>query len=751
MTNRYVHLPACLTCRIARSLVVFALLLAWAGPARSQVPAWQLALSGNDNQPRSGRSSAQATATDGAGNVYIVGAIFGEVTFGNIRLVGTGNQDMFVAKWNTATNSWAWAFAETTHAFGGNSTASSIAVNGNSLYVAGSFASGYNASFAGQVLAGAGNQDIFLAKYTDNGSGVSPGWATSAGGTSYDYGYGVATSGTSVYLTGLFVSATNVQIAGQPVTGAGDNDLFLAKYTDNGSSFGNSWVTTGGGTGADIGSAVVANGSNVYVTGYFASGKNAVIGGRALPGLGAADMFVAKYTDNGPNFSNGWVVDDGGTSDETGYALAVSGNNVYATGFSASYQFSFAGRTFTTVGSSDMFLAKYVDNGATFANGWATTGGGSGADAGYAVTTAGSTVYVAGTTQNFYGNSVIAGNTLPTGNGGSDMFAAQYTDSGTSFGNGWANSGGGDNTDIGYGVVVSGTSVYTAISTGSLGNTAAQFGTAPVLLAPVNAGMLGQLRASDGTWQRVEAPLQGTTSQVRAMATDASGNVFVAGSFIGRVGFGTTQLQSIDNIDMFVAKWNTATSTWAWATSGGGRYTDAAYGIAVSGGNVYVTGYFTGISGIGSAVIAGQVINSGGSQDVFLAKYVDNGNNFSNGWVATGGGTLDDVGNGVAVRGTSVYVVGTFVSSTSASIAGQALAGAGSTDAFLAKFTDNGTSVGNGWAASAGGPGADAGQAVAADAGNVYATGSFASGGNARIAGQILNGAGGTDVFLAKL
>ena len=62
------------------------LALLWLGPlaARAQAPAWQAALSGNNNQPGSGSSATGATATDAAGNVFITGNISGR-RWSNLR------------------------------------------------------------------------------------------------------------------------------------------------------------------------------------------------------------------------------------------------------------------------------------------------------------------------------------------------------------------------------------------------------------------------------------------------------------------------------------------------------------------------------------------------------------------------------------------------------------------------------------------------------------------------------------------
>ncbi|MET4107575.1 FG-GAP-like repeat-containing protein [Hymenobacter sp. UYP22] len=749
MPNFYARTGNVCPSRSTRCLLL--LLLLTLGPASfyrafAQAPAWQLAMSGNNNQPILGTSVARATVTDASGDVLVAGHFNGQVTFGSIRLSSAGSSDLFVAKWNTAAGAWTWA------ASGGGTGADfgyGLAVSGSSVYVSGAFTSDRNVRISGQDLPGAGGTDAYVAKFTDNGSSVTNGWAVSGGGTGFDYSYGVAVSGPSVYVTGSFVSNTGAVLAGQALPGGGGNDVYLAKFTDAGSRVVNGWVAAGGGTGADVANGVVVRGSEVYITGSFASARGAIIAGQALAGAGGDDMFVAKYTDNGADFTNGWVIDDGGLGADTGYALAVNGTSVYATGYSASTQPVFAGQTLSGAGDADLFLAKYTDTGAGFSNGWATGGGGSSADYGYGLTVSGSTVFLSGSFHSL-GRPVVAGQAL-TGRGGRDAYVAQFNDNGTSFSNGWVATGGGGNNDSGYGVTVTTGGVFLAAGTGGdmLSLPVASFGGAPALSAPLDAAVLGQLQPATGTWLRLEAPLQGTESQVNAAATDAAGNVFVTGSFAGQVSFGKTQLLSAGSYDVFVAKWNTAASSWDWAVSGGGRNIETSNGIAVSGSNVYITGTYNGIANStqGPVTIAGQTLTSAAnSQDVFVAKFIDNGNSVANGWAISAGGDSQDFASSIAASGTSIYITGFY--SGSAAFAGQALTSAGATDIVVAKYVDNGLGVSNGWAVSGGGPNEDVGRGIAVSGANVYVTGAFTA--TATLSGQPLTAAGLTDVFVAK-
>jgi hypothetical protein len=178
-----------------------------------------------------------------------------------------------------------------------------------------------------------------------------------AGGLNYDYGASVAVRGSSIYVVGSVSNNSrnygNVLFGSTVQYGIGYNtnfDVVLAKYTDQGSSAPFNWVQAAGGTGYDqgFGVAVSATGSSVYVTGTLVNNQandNAVVFGAsgttvgtsvqpgAATGSAGGDMFVAKYTDNGPTGSFNWCQVGGGTGFDQGYGLAVSGSSVYVTGY----------------------------------------------------------------------------------------------------------------------------------------------------------------------------------------------------------------------------------------------------------------------------------------------------------------------------------------------------------------------------------------------------------------------------------
>ncbi|MBF9223211.1 LamG-like jellyroll fold domain-containing protein, partial [Hymenobacter ruricola] len=280
-----------------------------------------------------------------------------------------------------------------------------------SVYVTGYFTT--SATIAGTALPPAGGQDVFVAKYTDPGTGLSTtnGGAVSGGGTGTDAGQGVAVSSTggvaSVYVTGYFQTAATV--AGTALTAAGFQDLFVAKYTDSGtglSTTNGGAVSGGGSAGSDQSNGVAVSSAggvvSVYVTGYFTT--SATIAGTALTAAGGQDVFVAKYTDAGTGLTNtnGGAVSGGGSagSDQSnGVAVSSAGGvaSVYVTGYFRTAA-TVAGTALTGAGGADLFVAKYTDSGTglTSTSGGAVSGGGTGNDFGSGVAIAGQQVYVGG-------------------------------------------------------------------------------------------------------------------------------------------------------------------------------------------------------------------------------------------------------------------------------------------------------------------------------------------------------------------
>jgi hypothetical protein len=203
-----------------------------------------------------------------------------------------------------------------------------------------------------------------------------------------------------------------------------------------------------------------------------------------------------------------------------------------------------------------------------------------------------------------------------------------------------------------------------------------------------------------------------------AVATDATGNIYVAGNFDSpTLVLGTITLtNSSTNGDIFVAKYDPAGNV-VWARSYGGNLLDNVASLkADNSGNTYVTGSFQSLS-----VLFGSygVINSG-NRDGYVTKIDPGGNPL---WARLIAGSQNENGLGVAVDGNgNVYVAGDFNSSN---LTSYTLTNAGGYDLFLGKYDASGNLLSS---KLIGGSGNESCNFIECDgSGNVYIAGTFDS------------------------
>ena len=150
-----------------------------------------------------------------------------------------------------------------------------------------------------------------------------------------------------------------------------------------------------------------------------------------------------------------------------------------------------------------------------------------------------------------------------------------------------------------------------------------------------------------------------------AIATDAAGNVYVAGYFTGtgdfNPGTGTLNMTAAGAEDIFVTKLSPS-GQLIWARQMGGTESDQCFGVAVDAmGNVYTTGYFKGTADFdpGTASFTLSAFSSMGP-DVFVSK-LDSSGNFK--WARQLGGVAWDQATGIQTDAWgNVYTTGYFQS-----------------------------------------------------------------------------------------
>ncbi|MBI5775236.1 MAG: immunoglobulin domain-containing protein, partial [Verrucomicrobia bacterium] len=397
---------------------------------------------------------------------------------------------------------------------------------GGNVYVTGQFQN--TANFGTTNLVSRGSFDSFLAKYNTAGSLV---WLIQEGGSGSDQAFGVALDGaTNIYLAGSFSGAST--IANVPITAMGGLDVFLAKYTRDGTPI---WVATGGSTGTDIHEGVAADSNgNVCIVGRF--GGTATFGSHSITSSGLNDVFIVKYDSAGNAL---WARSAGGLTNDYGHAVAMdSAGNVYVAGeFSQSATFDTV--TLTSSGLQDSFLAKY-DSAGNFQ--WVRQQGSSGSDLPWGVATdSAGNILLAG---QYAGSLTIGSDTLT--NSGTDSFFAKYAPDGTAL---WARRAGGPNTDFPRRITMD--NLDNVYAVGTFTGTAT-FGSTNV--TAVNADIYVTKLDSAGNFLWTQRAVGSLIREPRGIATDANRNVYIGGSFVNTLNFGVTNLATFGSNDLFFSK-----------------------------------------------------------------------------------------------------------------------------------------------------------------------------------------------------
>ena len=424
----------------------------------------------------------------------------------------------------------------------GSDVGNAIAVDaaGNS-YVAGYFTG--TATFGTNTLVSAGNTDIFITKQNSNGQLL---WARRAGGPGYDVARGIAVDAAgNCHVTGAYEGVagfgpTNSLSNTSPTSFA---DVFLAKFDTAGNV---TWVrSTGVEFTNDEGTAVaVDSAGNVLITGRsvldtFAGGPVANIG----------RIFVAKFDSAGAGV---WARKAGsysGGNQDTGTGIATdSAGNVFVGGVFYSPVAAFGASTFTGLGNSDVFLAKF-DAAGTLQ--WARQAGGTGEDtaSGVAVAADGSAYLVGalGGNANFSGSNVtsLAGAT-------SDGFVAKFAPGGTVT---WVRQMGGGGLSAARAVAVDAAGAVhvtgyfsggVTFGTNTLSGISGSYDAFLTRLDP--SGVFAFAQQAGG------ADLSGDFGL--GVGADAAGNSFITGYFSGTSSIGGGSLPSRGGEDVLVTRFN---------------------------------------------------------------------------------------------------------------------------------------------------------------------------------------------------
>jgi hypothetical protein len=286
-----------------------------------------------------GHSVLNSLATDARGNVWLAGQFKADAQFGPIGL-SAGNQNAaFIAKYDARGQAlWARRISPT------------VATADASMCLA--------VTPAGEsVVAGFVGANPFVAKYDSLGAlrwwregrvaGTGQSWAT---------GVAVDSAGT-VWVTGHF-SNSPLTFGTQTVQSAGNRDMFVANYDDQGNL---RWVQRAGGSGGDEGRSIVAdNRGGAYLTGSFA--QTATFGTTTLAGVaGQSSGFVARYSAQG---TVEWVQAISASRGASGRSLVVEASGKLCVSGSYGGKATLGNTVLNAPSTNNaVFVARFTDQG----------------------------------------------------------------------------------------------------------------------------------------------------------------------------------------------------------------------------------------------------------------------------------------------------------------------------------------------------------------------------------------------------
>jgi len=470
-----------------------------------------------------------------------------------------------------------------------NENGNSIAVDGSgNVYITGSFQGtvDFDPGVGVANLTSVALTDIFFAKY--NSSGIYQ-WAKDIGSTSSDVGNAIAVDATgNVFITGYFSNTADFDpgVGTQNLTSASIQDVFFAKYTTAGVYV---WAKRMGGTGTDVGNAIVLDNStgDVFVAGYFSGTADfdPGVGTQNLLSSGLYDIFFARYNSLG-NYV--WAKGMGSTANDMANGIAVGDwGNVYVTGYfqnTADFDPGVGTINLVSAGSYDIFVAKY--NNASGIYQWAKTMGSSGQDQGNAIyfSLTANKCYITGQYNNTVDFDPGVGVVTYTSAGGSDIFFEEFDVVGTYM---MAKSMGTFTNEVGQSIYA--TSSGTIYISGFYGSTVdfdPGVGVQNVSNAGLQDGFFARYDAS-GNYMWAKGVGGNGNDQAMDIAVDAAQNVYITGFFNNTGDFdpssSTANLTSLGGNDIYFAK-------YTYCTIGGNIVSSASCTSGCSGGaNMNIT------------------------------------------------------------------------------------------------------------------------------------------------------------------
>ena len=419
-------------------------------------------------------------------------------------------------------------------------------------------------------------------------------------------------------------------------------------------------------------------------------------------------------------FNVHWAHSASGLGDQQANGVAVDAfGQVHVAGhFVGTTQFETT--TVTNAGQFDFYIARYSRNGDLL---WVRTGGGPLQDSilSVAADPSGNTLV----TGYFNAGARFDGKLLPHTNS-ADVFVAKLNPAGALI---WVTTLGSSGDDRGYG-----------LATDELGNSYVtghfQSGASVGGIVLTNAGGVDMFLLKldpDGNplWARSAGGIGVDVGL--AVAVSPKSDVLVSGYLGDQATFEQVVVQTVGNVDLFVAQYD-SDGRFKWVRSAGGAEQDYAYSIA---GDLEGAAWITGT--IRGEVLLGTNLLSGVGQRSVAAKFERDGT------LAWARQFPCNESRGVVCFEDGAYLTGHFLGSIS--LDSNSLTSNGNLDIFVARMERKGAFE---WARSLGGTNLDYAYGIASDHhGSLMLAGRFT--GSVAFDSTPLNSKGGGDGFVAKI
>ncbi len=228
----------------------------------------------------------------------------------------------------------------------------------------------------------------------------------------------------------------------------------------------------------------------------------------------------------------------------------------------------------------------------------------------------------------------------------------------------------------------------------------------------------------------------------RNFVIDKDGNIILLGTFEDLFYIDNISFLSEGYTDIYIAKYDSS-GNLIWAKKAGGSFEDEGNGICTDNdGNIYITGFFSGLANFGDfSLSTGDITDT--KWNIFIAK-LDSDGNWK--WVKGIGEKYNyDSGHDIKFKDDYLYITGS--SNLYTLFDDEFTISNGQEDVFICKYNKNGDCI---WVKSFGGSWSDSGNKISISNSNIFITGQVSSY-DIEYDGNIIDNTNHKDMFIAKI